>query len=255
MTSYLDQLTEHQRANALGIIAAVKARAWPAKAAVIAVETALTEAGMRIIASANVPASQRYPHDLLSWTSDGMGHDHASMGMFQQQTGYRWTPAGYGYAMNQTTMNSADGWGTPAELMNAQTSTSKFLNALARIDWLHKSNWVAAQDVQHSAYDGNPRQANNYSREYGGNYHSQDTRAAAIVAALWPTTHTFEEDEMLIVRDSGIDGKHGWPVLITGATHTVITDHSSAQALVAVGAKQVTLPHADYIRIRKGAVK
>lgn len=251
--SYVSDLSPNQRRNALGIIAAVQARGWPQKAAVIAIETALTESGMRMIASANVPASRRYPHDLLSWTTDGLGHDHASMGMFQQQTGYRWAPANHGHpvapgqaTMQQSTMSSPDGWGTPDELMDAGRSTAKFLEALARLDWRDETNWAAAQAVQHSAFGD------------GSSYRAQDARAAAIVAALWSTTITdmSEEDEMLIVRDAGVhNGGHGLPVLITGATHTVITDPDTAKTLIAVGAKQVTLPHEDYIRIRKGAVK
>lgn len=166
-------LSPTQTANAKGIIAAVKARNWPSKAAVIAIETALTESGMKMIASANVPESQKYPYEPLSWTADGLGHDHASMGMFQQQTGYAWTPAGYGQAMNQTTMDSPNGWGTPAELMNAQTSTAKFLDALSKVNWQNMDNWLAAQAVQRSAFAD------------GSNYKANDATAIAIVNQLW----------------------------------------------------------------------
>jgi hypothetical protein len=174
-------LTQNQYNNALGIIAAVHARGWPIKAAVIAVEAAIDESVMRILASANVPESQRYPHDLISWEPDGLGHDHASCGMFQQQTGTAWTPAGYGQAMNQTTMDSPNGWGTPAELMNAETSTTKFLNALARQPWQGMTNWAAAQAVQGSAFAD------------GSNYRACDARAQQIVTALWNVS---PEDDM-----------------------------------------------------------
>lgn len=166
-------LSDHQLRNARGIIAAVKKRGWSAKAAVIAIETVLTESNMCMIASANVPASQRYPHVRLSWTSDGMGHDHASMGMYQQQTGYAWTPAGYGRNMNQTTMDSPDGWGTPAELMDPEKSTEKFLNELAHHPWATMDNWMAAQSVQVSAFPD------------GSNYRQNDSYAHTIVNALW----------------------------------------------------------------------
>lgn len=181
-------LTDHQAQNARGIIAAVKKRGWVQKAAVIAVEAALTESGMRVIASANVPASQKYPHDLLDWTSDGLGHDHASMGLYQQQTGWAWTPAGYGPDMNQTTMTSANGWGTPAELMDPERSTEKFLNALAGTDWQNAENWHAAQAVQGSAFSD------------GSNYQKQDARARRIVEALWASVTT-TEDDMVIRQD------------------------------------------------------
>lgn len=160
-------LSQHQLTNAEGIIAAVKDRGWPARAAIIAVETALTESGMRILASANVPTSTRYPHDKLSWTADGLGHDHASIGMFQQQTGWAWALLG------TSTMGSANGWGTPAELMNPKTSTTKFLDALARIDWRSGTRWAAAQAVQRSAFGD------------GSNYRQQDLRAIQIVTAVW----------------------------------------------------------------------
>jgi peptidoglycan DL-endopeptidase CwlO len=199
-------LTAHQYGNALGIIAAVKARGWTAKAAVIAVETALTESGMRMIASANVPESVRYPHVLLTWTPDGLGHDHASCGMFQQQTGYRWDPYNNGVyqpnpTMRQSTMSTPDGWGTPAELMNATISTGRFLDQLATVNWAGVSNWQAAQAVQCSAYDGVPRIANNYSSIVGENYRGSDPRAQTIVDALWDaaapeSTSTQLEDEM-----------------------------------------------------------
>lgn len=178
MTAAQLGLSDSQYRNALGIIAAVRKRGWEPKAAVIAIETALTESGMRMIASANVPESQKYPHELLSWTSDGLGHDHASMGMFQQQTGTRWTTAGFGDGMNQTTMNSSDGWGTPAELMDAEKSTTKFLDALGRVDWQHMDNWVAAQAVQRSAFPD------------GSNYRNADAVAQRIVSALWNTSAT-----------------------------------------------------------------
>jgi hypothetical protein len=198
-------LSESQFRNALGIIAAVKKRGWSQKAAVISIETALTESGMRMIASANVPESQKYPHELLGWTDDGLGHDHASCGMFQQQTGTRWTTAGFGTDMNQTTMNSPDGWGTPAELMNAETSTTKFLNALANVDWQHMENWAAAQAVQHSGFAD------------GSNYRKADQAAQSIVTALWDHVDSFatnEETDMYLVTD--IDPQAETVLLVTG---------------------------------------
>lgn len=171
-------LSEHQFINAKGIIAAVKARNWNTRAAVIAVETALAESGMHIIASYNVPSSRNFPHDLLTWTYDGLGHDHASCGMFQQQTGWAWCLPG------TTTMGSANGWGTPAELMSAEKSTAKFLDALSRRNWQIGTRWAAAQSVQGSAISD------------GSNYRLHDDWAYQIVTALWgglavtPVTHT-----------------------------------------------------------------
>ncbi len=167
-------LSQSQLNNLIGIIRAVKKRSWPMRAAFIAVETALTESGMRILASANVPESQKYPHDKLSWTWDGLGHDHASCGMYQQQTGWYWTPAGYGRAMNQTTMSSPHGWGRPSVLMDPEASTELFLAALGRTNWRSGTRWMAAQRVQVSAFPD------------GSNYRQQDARAIALVKAVWP---------------------------------------------------------------------
>lgn len=152
MTASSLGLTDHQYQNALGIITAVKARNWPIKAAYIATETALAESGLQVYANANVPASLNLPHDAV-------GYDHASVGIFQQQTPM---------------------WGTVAACMNPTTSTAKFLDALARVPWQSTTNWAAAQAVQISAYAD------------GSNYQKQDARAQQIVNALWATT----EDDM-----------------------------------------------------------
>lgn len=167
-------LTAHQLHNARGIVAAANAhpkfRANPRRAAQIAIETALTESGMRVLASANVPSSVRYPHDRLSWTWDGLGHDHASCGMFQQQTGYRYARPG------TSTMGSPVGWGTPAQLMDPQKSTALFLNSLAHVWWTKLTRWAAAQAVQRSAFAD------------GRNYRGEDSRAIRIEAALHSPT-------------------------------------------------------------------
>lgn len=157
-------LTDTQLQHARDIVAAVKHRGLPATVAVIAVETALAESQLRMYANSNNPESLRLPHEAV-------GSDHGSVGLFQQQVG--------------GAVNSTANWGTTKELMNVQISTGKFLDALQRTDWQHVTHWRAAQNVQHSAYDGNPRPANNHSGEYGGNYRDQDARAARIVGELW----------------------------------------------------------------------
>jgi hypothetical protein len=69
--------------------------------------------------------------------------------------------------------------------MNAEISCGKFLAALQKTDWQHVTHWRACQNVQHSAYDGVPRKANNFNGEYGGNYHAHDAHASQIMHALW----------------------------------------------------------------------
>ena len=193
MTAASLGLTVHQYRNLLGVVRAVQSR--PATkdsklAAYVIVSAALAESGMQMYASANVPESVNYPHVKVDWSADGLGHDHASCGMLQQQTGYAWCPAGYGSAMNQTTMNSPNGWGTPAQLMDPVYSANKFLEVMETRSWQRQPAWVTAQDVQGSAYDGHPRPINGESSEYGGNYHGTYPRAVQLVDAVWSAETT-----------------------------------------------------------------
>jgi LysM repeat protein len=149
-------LTASQIKHAQGIIAACKARKLPhdqcERLADIALETALTESGLRMYANANNPKSLRLPHDAV-------GNDHGSVGLFQQQVG--------------GARNSTANWGTTAQLMDPEVSTKKFLDTLLRLDWIPMTNWAAAQAVQHSAFPD------------GSNYRSNDALAIKIRKALW----------------------------------------------------------------------
>jgi hypothetical protein len=149
-------LTATQLAHARGIVAAAKARNLPQdqgqRVADIALETALTESGLRMYANANNPQSLLLPHDAV-------GSDHGSVGLFQQQVG--------------GARHSTGDWGTTAELMDPEISTAKFLNALLRLDWIPMTNWAAAQAVQHSAFAD------------GSNYRRNDQLAIDIRQALW----------------------------------------------------------------------
>ena len=180
-------LTDAQLRNARAIVAGVKAHDMPKRCAVIAIETALTEANLLMIASANVPESMKFDHDFWGGSSDGLGHDHASMNFFQQQTGWAWTPANNGKAVSpdvatleQSTMPSRNGWGTPKQLMNPTIATSNFLRDLAKIDWPNMENWEAAQSVQGSAFPDR--------------YRDQDARAQRIVDQLWEEDDVSAED-------------------------------------------------------------
>ena len=149
-------LNARQIRHARGIIAACKARELPhdqgQRVADIAVETALTESGLRMYANENNPESLRLPHDAV-------GSDHGSVGLFQQQVG--------------GAHNSTANWGTTSELMDPEVSTKKFLDVLLRLDWIPMTNWAAAQAVQHSAFAD------------GSNYRSNDALAIKIRKALW----------------------------------------------------------------------
>jgi hypothetical protein len=157
-------LNATQVGYAQGIIAACKARDLPddqgERLADIALETALTESGLRMFANKNNPASLRLPHDAV-------GSDHGSVGLFQQQV--------------SGALHSTAHWGTTKQLMDPMRSTKKFLDALLELDWMSLTNWAAAQAVQHSAFRD------------GSNYRRNDTQAIAIRKALWtdvaPDTH------------------------------------------------------------------
>jgi hypothetical protein len=159
VTAALD-LNPRQTKYAQGIIAACKARQrltldQRQRLADIALETALTESGLFMYANANNAESLRLSHDRV-------GSDHGSVGLFQQQVG--------------GAMNSTADWGTTAELMDPEISTGKFLNALVRTDWMHMTNWAAAQAVQRSAFAD------------GSNYRQHDAHAIGIRKALWNST-------------------------------------------------------------------
>jgi peptidoglycan hydrolase-like protein with peptidoglycan-binding domain len=138
-------LNKTQFGHAEAIVAAVKARGLPERAARIAIEVGLTESGLRVYANRNVPASLKLPHEAV-------GDDHLSVGIFQQQTPM---------------------WGACADCMGVATSTAKFLNALGEVNWQNMSNWMAAQSVQRSKFSD------------GRNYKAHDRHAGRIVAALW----------------------------------------------------------------------
>lgn len=154
-------LDSSQLAYAKIIIAACKARRLPGdqgqRVADIALETALTESGLRMYANANNPRSLQLPHDAV-------GNNFGSVGLFQQQVG--------------GAVNSTANWGTTAELMNPAISTGKFLDALLQLDWIPMTNWQAAQAVQHSAFSD------------GSNYRSNDAEAIRIRKALWGAAPT-----------------------------------------------------------------
>jgi LysM repeat protein len=145
-------LTNTQLAHARDIVAAVRLRGLSRRHAVIAIETALTESRLRMYANRNNPASLALPHEAV-------GSDHGSVGLFQQQVG----------GARHSTAN----WGTTAQLMDARVSTGKFLDALAGHDLDGRTNWQAAQSVQHSAFAD------------GRNYRANDAEAQRIVDHFW----------------------------------------------------------------------
>ena len=149
-------LATSQYNHAVAIVAACKRRGLPVRGAHVALETALTESVLWMYANGHNRRSLQLPHDRVGW-------DHGSVGLFQQQVG--------------GAPNSTANWGTTDELMNVGTSTGKFLDALGPLNrWQTKSNWMACQSVQHSAFSD------------GHNYKANDARAIEIGNALWGLT-------------------------------------------------------------------
>jgi hypothetical protein len=130
-------LNDKQISYVKQIIGSVDAQKLPKTAAIAAIATALVESNLQNYANRNVPASMSIPHDAV-------GTDHASLGIYQQQTGYNWT--------KYSSMGSPDGWGKPASLMDIVQSTHKFLTKLTSFDWQSMSIGDACQRVQGSAF-------------------------------------------------------------------------------------------------------
>jgi peptidoglycan DL-endopeptidase CwlO len=154
-------------------------------APVIAVMTALTESGLRVLANPNDPAGTRYPNQ-------GVGYDHDSLGLFQQRPS----------------------WGGAAARMDPVASTNLFLDALQNVaDWRSRPPWQVAQAVQRSAFDGTPSSANGGSSMYGGNYLAHQTLALSIVATIEADAGQLDCGAADIPRleTSGTDGRQGLP--------------------------------------------
>lgn len=110
--------------NGKAIIATALRMKIPEKGVIVALATALQESGLRNLANPNVPESLRIPNE-------GTGHDHQSVGIFQQQP---W-------------------WGSIRDLMTPAIAAAKFFVALLKVGgWQQMPPTVAAQAVQGSAF-------------------------------------------------------------------------------------------------------
>ena len=113
-----------QTAHAAVIVSTGRQRNVPARGLVIALAVAMQESGLRNLANANVPESLKLPHD-------GVGHDHDSVGLFQQRSG----------------------WGTVAQRMTPSYASSKFYEKLLTVEgWQQMRLTDAAQAVQRSGF-------------------------------------------------------------------------------------------------------
>ena len=126
-----------QRANAVVIVATGAQLNLPPRGFVIALAVAMQESSLRVLANDN-PAYPLVVAHSLALPHQGVGHDHDSVGLFQQRPS---PPEGAG------------GWGTVAELMAPAVSARKFYASLQRVpDWQTLALTVVAQSVQRSAF-------------------------------------------------------------------------------------------------------
>lgn len=147
-------LSDQQAANARTVAAVAGSRGGP-KAAELALMVGLTESGLRNLGNPS-QATAGLP-------GQGIGTDHDSLGIFQQRAS----------------------WGTPAQRMDIITSTELFLDRLtSQPDWQSRPSWVAAQEVQVSAWDGRPRASNHFSVDIGGNYRVNAQPASSIYSRI-----------------------------------------------------------------------
>lgn len=176
-------LDDVQAQNARIVVATASGRAGP-KAALIAVMTALAESGVKSLGNVNDPTS-------AGLLVQGWGHDHDSLGIFQQRPS----------------------WGSAAARLDATASTNLFMDALvSNHDWVTEDPWVAAQDVQRSAYVGVPSTSNGFSSVYGGNYLAQLPQASRIVKVIDADTATLSCGGGVGQPPTGPLGAYGLPV-------------------------------------------
>jgi cell wall-associated NlpC family hydrolase len=142
-------------ANNARVVTAVAEQLSGTDAALVAVLVGYTESGLLALGNSSIPGSGQ--------GAQGNGHDHDSIGIFQQRPS----------------------WGTVSQRLDPAQATRLFLaHLLADPGWDRKPPWVAAQDVQQSAYDGRPRAANHSSSTYGGNYALNLALARSVVSRV-----------------------------------------------------------------------
>jgi hypothetical protein len=112
--------------NAKAIVEAGKAMGLPKQAYVAAVACSLQESKLYNLASSALPES-------FSYSNEGSGSDHDSVGLFQQRP--------------------SSGWGSVRNLMKPAYAATQFYRALVNVSgWQNMAMTYAIQAVQVSAY-------------------------------------------------------------------------------------------------------
>ena len=119
---------------------------------------------VRATEGAQIALMVAYTESSLENLGPELGND-GSLGLFQQR--------------------AAAGWGTPSEEQDPTDAAGMFVERLLSVPrWQSIAPWVAAQDVQDSAFNGVPSAANHGSSVVGGNYKANWTPAGTFLAAI-----------------------------------------------------------------------
>ncbi len=183
-TGPLAGLSPAQATNARLVAAAASARGG-APAALVALMVGLAESGLRVLANPNDPSGAAYAHD-------GIGHDHDSLGIFQQRPS----------------------WGTAAQRMDPTAATDLFVDALLAVpNWRGLQPSYAAQLVQRSAFTSIPDASNGDSSVVGGNYLAQQPLAVSLLTTITEDASRLDCGAGTVPRSA--TGTHGLPVTYT----------------------------------------
>lgn len=134
--------TQTQTQYARTIIGVAKTEGLGEKAWIVALAVAFQESGIKIYSNTKIPESFNYPYD-------AEGSDGNSVGIFQQQVGYNWAPAG----PDEIRLLMDPAYSAEAFFGGASGNPSYLSKGLRNIDgWENMPITVAAQKVQGSAY-------------------------------------------------------------------------------------------------------
>ena len=176
-----------QASNAETIVATAEALGVGDQGAQIALMTAYTESGL-----------------------DNLGPEpgnDGSLGLFQQRV--------------------VAGWGTAAEEEDPTDAAGMFVEHLLAVpDWQGIEPWVAAQDVQNSAFDGDPSTANGGSAVVGGNYEANWKLAGRFLTAIMGLSDAQDCGAETGAQPAGPASQYGLPT-----DYTIPSDATPAETL------------------------
>lgn len=201
----IEGIDDQREAMIRAIIGVAKAYNLGQKGALIGLMAGLAESRLTNPASDEIPESKKSP-DWLAISEDQRtsGSDHDSIGLMQQRPSTGWSTYGGNYDVADSETKRQIAWqimnpvyaaqaffGTPpnAQLPSSLANPNAIRKGVQNKDgWQSKDPWVIAQDVQVSAYDGNPRSANNFNSVYGGNYKAQMEDAQDYLSEYWDSS-------------------------------------------------------------------